>query len=238
MSNRAACTHSTKGFTFVESLVAMLLASLLMSLCVAATAAVRGDVRQLISQRDRVALERFTRALLAAELRGSRRDTDWVAPGGDSLVLRAFRGWAVLCPDSGDAVLSVPRGVRRPDAEKDSVLVLDARGAWVPARLVRRVVTEDGCGSAGGWVERWTLSPAVSGPVARYYESGSYHLVAGALRYRRGRGGRQPLTSALLTRASFLRAGLRSDLELGLIMEEGVGSPQPTATIWNAAPGR
>ena len=41
----------------------------------------------------------------------------------------------------------------------------------------------------------WTIEPPVTGAlVARIFERGSYHVVGRALRYRRGLGGRQPLT--------------------------------------------
>ena len=43
--------------------------------------------------------------------------------------------------------------------------------------------------------ELWTIDPPVPGAlVARIFERGSYHVSGGALRYRRGMGGRQPLT--------------------------------------------
>lgn len=228
-----------KGFSLVESLVAIILSLLLTTVCIAAAAAVRSNVEDLITRRDRIEVERVVTQLLTTELRGVRPGIDWEAPGGDSLSLRAFRGWALLCP-SGDSggPLAAPRGIRMPDSAKDSVLVLGPGGGWFAARLVRRGAAEGQCGPSGGRVERWELDPPVTGPVARYYERGSYHLSDGALRYRRGRGGRQPLTAQLLDRASFLRAGGPSDLVLGLFSEDPGPTADPTGSVWNAAPGR
>ena len=39
------------------------------------------------------------------------------------------------------------------------------------------------------------------------FETGTYHLSRGALRYRRGRGGRQPVTEEVLESGSFDSAG-------------------------------
>jgi hypothetical protein len=228
-----------KGFSLIESLVAIILSLLLTTVCIAAAAVVRANVEDLIGQRDHVEVERVVTQLLTTELRGVRPGIDWEAPGGDSLSLRAFRGWALLCPigDFGE-VLAATSGIRMPDPQKDSVLVLGPGGVWVPARLVRRNADEGRCGPSGGRVERWELDPPVQGSVARYYERGSYHLSDGALRYRRGRGGRQPLTAQSLDRTSFLRAGGSSDLELGLFSEDPGSTMDPTGSVWNAAPGR
>jgi hypothetical protein len=47
----------------------------------------------------------------------------------------------------------------------------------------------------GGDPELWSVDPPVPGAlVVRVFERGSYHVSGGALRYRRGMGGRQPLT--------------------------------------------
>ena len=56
-------------------------------------------------------------------------------------------------------------------------------------------MASDCLGAAGGTEETWVLSPDPPPSVfARLYEKGSYHWWAGALRYQRGDGGRQPLT--------------------------------------------
>jgi hypothetical protein len=49
------------------------------------------------------------------------------------------------------------------------------------------------------------------------FEAGSYHLSEGALRYRRGRGGRQPLTEEVLAGARLIDTlgALRALLPMG-----------------------
>lgn len=136
--------------------------------------------------------------LLPEEVSGGRPEEDWWASGGDSLALRAFRGVGLVKGGEvgGDELRVCFRGIRSPNADKDSVLLLGKDGRWRAHELLGRVRAEDECpGLGGGWEEVWTLSPDPGDAIlGRVYERGSYHLVNGALRYRRGEGGRQPLT--------------------------------------------
>ena len=83
--------------------------------------------------------------------------------------------------------------------------MLDAEGRWRAVDLVS-VAAEPSCAGeapfdagVGSVGERWRLGAAPADPVLlRLFETGSYHLSGGALRYRRGSGGRQPLTAAVL----------------------------------------
>ena len=62
-------------------------------------------------------------------------------------------------------------------------------------------------GDGEGWEELWEVEPLPGGALfGRVYERGSYHLTLGALRYRRGGGGRQPLTPLRVAEGS-LEAG-------------------------------
>lgn len=136
--------------------------------------------------------------LLPEELSGGLPDEDWWANGTDSLELRAFRGVGLVKGGVGgdDWVRVCFRGVRSPNPEKDSVLLLGGDGRWKAHGLLRRVKTDEACsGLGGGWEEDWSLSPEPGDAIlGRVFERGSYHLVNGALRYKRGEGGRQPLT--------------------------------------------
>lgn len=64
--------------------------------------------------------------------------------------------------------------------------------------------------SGRGW-DLWTVSDSVPAGLilVRYFERGSYHLSGDALRYRRGRAGRQPLTPETLRipESRFVMAG-------------------------------
>jgi hypothetical protein len=112
-------------------------------------------------------------------------------------------------------------GLRRPDPTKDSLLMLDDAGTWAAVGLVG-VASGPPCPQAPTTpAERWDISLPTSRPIVlvRLFEPASYHLAAGALRYRVGGGGREPLTpEALDTRRSVFtmdssRAGMR--LEAG-----------------------
>jgi hypothetical protein len=136
--------------------------------------------------------------LLPEELSGGRPGEDWWMAGGDSVALRAFRGLGIV-EEQGpapDELAICFRGIRAPDTEKDSVLLLETDGRWKAYELRWRAGAGGSCpGLGGGSLERWYLSPEPGdGVVARVFERGTYHLADGALRYRRGEGGRQPLT--------------------------------------------
>jgi len=136
--------------------------------------------------------------LVPEEVVHGRPGTDWWVGDEDSLALRSFRGLALVrrrTEASGSFVVCF-RGLRSPDPEKDSVLVLEQDGPWRAHDLTSRLSRSDECLDAGGGGEEvWTLSPIPSRPVLmKLFERGTYHLAQKALRYSRGRGGRQPLT--------------------------------------------
>jgi hypothetical protein len=158
---------------------------------------------------------------------------DWVMVGGDSLLLRAYRGHALLhsvAPEHG-TVLACYRGSRSASPEKDSVLLLGLDGQWRAGDLLSRTPASSSCEDLveGGRSERWTLAPMPVGVVlARVFETGSYHLVDGALRYRRGEGGRQPLTPETIENGRFLgpeEGG--SPLAWEILLRPSGGSPPP-----------
>lgn len=172
------------GFTVVELLVAGVCAAVLLHMAVSAQIRITGSVREEIARLDEAASLRAAGAVLGRETRWTAAGFDWGAPSGDSVPVRAVRGTAFGCGASG---LYAFEGFRAPNPVKDSVLVLGADGAWRASRLV-------GVTRRGACYE-WRLDPeAGSVSVAILFEAGTYHLADETLRYRTGRGGRQPVT--------------------------------------------
>ena len=142
---------------------------------------------------------RIARHVLSEELRAGVPAVDWLAGAADSIALRAFRGTGIVCGAAPPPALAVRyTGLRRPNTSKDSVLVLSGDAVWRVSGLMRARSRPDACGP-GLAGEVWLLDPPVPGAViGRIFERGSYHVAAGAFRYRPGRGGRQPLTAQVL----------------------------------------
>ena len=199
MSGRSS--EPRRGATVVEALVSLLLTFLIVELVWGLAAAARRAVVRLMEAEEALVTERVGWHVLQAEVRGGVPGRDWEVLDGTVLPVRAFRGVAEPCAEvsSSGAVVRY-RGIRLPEPDKDSVLVLTGGGAWRAVRLASREAGGEACGAyEGGRVERWTWEPPVEGPLLlRLYERGSYHLEDGAVRYRIGRGGRQPLTPEAL----------------------------------------
>lgn len=177
-----------------EVVVALLLGALLVVAVWRGAAAVRNESAHLHARaalRDAI---RVTGLVLDVEASG------FVGPAGrpGELGVRAPRWWAVPCdprPRTGGAAVAW-RGLRRPDPAKDSVVLVAGDGArWV--RALDRVVPSTRC-APDGLDLGWTPSAGEPVPVVvQGFERGVYR-VDDALRYRRGRGGAQPLTAARL----------------------------------------
>lgn len=184
-----------------------LLAALLIAALVGATLAalLRAQLRLGTRVNARAAaaeVERTAAVVLLGELRGMDPGRDIRGASADSLGIRAFRGVGVACAVGAGSVLVRYRGSRAPDLSKDSVLLLRAGSevAWSPGAVGKGV---HACASAEEEVFRFTPpGPVQPGDLLMVFETGSYHLADGALRYRRGQGGRQPLTRELLGAAS------------------------------------
>jgi hypothetical protein len=186
---------------------------------------------------DLLSSRRLAAIVVGKELRAGVRGRDWVVSDSDSLPLRAFRGWGPVCgPGTGPRDIVVAyRGERATNPAKDSVLIFTADG-WHQADLTRRASGASSCGAdLGGRYETWTLDPPISGAlVARVFERGSYHVSGGALRYRRGLGGRQPLTLDVFDERSTL-GGLVDGVVLWLPADgvpRGADSSSADLRIW------
>jgi hypothetical protein len=147
-------------------------------------------------QQDRLRLEEAVRTavvILGAELRVLATG-DVGAAGPDSVRLRAFRGAGAVCRQEEGRLVLRYAGLRLPDPDRDSVVVITADSEYALAFLAAHRVEECDRGVA------ITLHAQPSGvpALALVFETGAYSVGDGAVRYRRGAGGRQPLTEAVL----------------------------------------
>lgn len=149
---------------------------------------------------------RTARDILLAELRDLRPE-DIRAVARDSIALRVFRGWGIACSPRGIRY----SGLRAVDAGKDSMLI-----AETPSGFTGGGPAND-CGGLNNVIRVNPNRPLTPGSPVLFFETGTYYLANGALRYRRGREGRQPVTDELLDdRFSRLvpeSAALRIDLK-------------------------
>lgn len=204
---RAASRGSSPGFTLAEVLVALLLTFLVAALVLSTLARQRVVQDGLSRRADVLASVRVTRTVLGREIRGQPSTGEATAAwSADTLAIRAYRGFALVCPapapgaGAGRRLRVRPRGTREVVEGEDSVLVVFADGG----SLVRRVEARwpGGCAapeSGVGW-EEWELDAGVPAGalLVRYFQRVSYHLGDGTLRLRSGEGGRQPLTPEVL----------------------------------------
>lgn len=143
--------------------------------------------------------------ILDEEVRAGLPGRDWAVTSERSVELRAFRGSARICGVEGGRWAVAYRGLRLPDAERDSVLVLGMDGGWRAADL-------EGSWSGGTLCEldpgerarllAWSELEAPEPVLVRVFERGRYSLEDRSFRYRRGEGGRQPLTPDRVGEAS------------------------------------
>lgn len=194
---------SRAGFGLVEAIVALALASVLIALVAASVRNGARAARHAGATADAADAVRASALLLAAELRALEPRADLSGTGSDSLHLRAFRGIAIPCDTAQGGLVTRYRGLRQPDPAKDSILLLTPAGESVVA--LTGVAVSGGCTARPG--ERVLRLNAAPKPPAgtellAVFESGAYHLSGAALRYRRGAGGRQPLTADVLDDAA------------------------------------
>jgi hypothetical protein len=213
-----------RGSSLAELVVAMtvggLLSALLFGLLGAQVRLARETARR-IAIADAV---RVTNHVVAGEVR-RMAPQDLRALSRDSMAIRAFRGTAIVCAGDGEHLGVRFRGDRAPDPVKDSLLVVSPFAAERAVRLLdQRHAAVDGCfAMPGETVISWTVQPAIDmASVLLLFESGNYYLTAGALRYRLGAEGRQPVTTELFL-PPFTRfvAGSKVGFSLDLAAEPG-----------------
>lgn len=219
------------GASIPEVLVALILGALLLAGMVSAVRGASQAIAEQTRRSESAEVLRTVWSVLDEELSVGRPGLDWILEGEHALLLRAFRGIARVCGPADDpGVWAVAwRGQRAPDAGRDSLLALRQDGAWIAADLVEaraggNCVLEEG-ERAGRWRPDGSAASSPGEPILfRFFEWGRYSLEDGAFRYRRGAGGRQPLTPERLGPGSrFLDApegpGVRLELEPGGTVE-------------------
>lgn len=186
------------GWTLPEVLVSLVLTGFVAMAAAGAVEAHRGVLTRMTGRAEEDEAVRVIRGVLVDELRGAGA-ADHGTAGGDSVALRAYRSSVVVCePTAGNEWRVASRGLRRGDPEKDSVRILGVDGRWREGRLTRVGGRPGPCGDPSG-TEWWRVEPPQEVPplLIRAFERGGYHMASGTLRYRRGAGGRQPLTPEL-----------------------------------------
>jgi prepilin-type N-terminal cleavage/methylation domain-containing protein len=190
------------GFSLAEILVALAVGGVVLA---GVVGMIRGASRSVVDQTRRSESAEVLRtvwSVLDEELSAGVPGRDWTLEGEQAVVLRAYRGVARVCGPGDEAgTWAVAwRGHRAPVPDRDSLLVLRADGRWDPTPLLEErsggpCPLEPG-EAAGRWRPGGDLAAEPGGvPVLfRYFERGRYSLEDGAFRYRRGAGGRQPLT--------------------------------------------
>lgn len=215
-----------RGYTLAELTVTLAVLVLLLALSLRALAGVARTTTGLQERGAWLEAARASRWVLRSELGAGEPGRDWRLNPPDSVGLRAFRGVALVCSALDDSTFAVRvRSARLADPAKDSVLVLRGDGVWDVGRLVAIGPAAPDClDPSAGRVERWRVAGLESrtGPEAnpvllRLFEAGSYHVAGATLRYRRGRGGAQPLSEAVLRGARLVgdtSAGIFAGLEI------------------------
>lgn len=195
-------TRDHAGHSLAEALVALFVAGLFLICLTGILVAVGRVAARHADSAAAAETERTIMAILSAELRTlTAADAGF---GPDSVRLRAFRGGGDVCAVGPASVDVRYRGVRLPEQDKDSVLLI-----WTRAEAVFDLVGT-GAGSCAPGSLRLDLSTplpdSIGGPlVALAFETGAYSIGGAAFRYRRGGGGRQPLSEDNLSSASGMR---------------------------------
>ena len=195
-----------RGFSLLELLLTLALGGLVAG---ALFGLLHGQERLARAQADSITAAealRVSAIILAGELRLLAPAEDLALATPESVAVRAFRAFGVVCGRLGGEALVRRRGLRTADPAKDSVLLIRPDSPATPVALLGAAPAPAACAAAAGEaVERWALGvdvPPAAGSLLLLYETGTYALTGAALRYRRGEGGRQPLTVAWLDDAA------------------------------------
>ncbi len=194
------------GYSLVELLVALLVAGVFLAGLTSLLQGLSELSREVIRRVDEAQAVRTVWVTLDEELAAGRPGVDWILDGERAIRLRAFRGLARVtgAGEGSDRWTVAWVGHREPVGERDSLRVLTAEGRWYTAELRWTGSGPDPSAGDGGMVGargatwEWEHPPGAEPILARVFEAGRYSLEDGAFRYRRGAGGRQPLTPELL----------------------------------------
>lgn len=159
---------------------------------------------------------RSPEVVLPSEIRTLVPGIDLAVPDAAVIELRAIRGSGLVCRTDAGRLHLRYTGIRRPDPVKDSALLIVPGGTEKVLPVVASGPGAGECGAATALIEVPTDDAVSEGTAVLIFERGSYHLEQSAFRYRRGMGGRQPLTAELL-----------SDSESGFLLATPPGDPFP-----------
>jgi len=217
------------GSTLIELLASLMALGVIAAAC---AALIRSQALLLRNTSERAAADetlRAGRAVINAEL-GALLLSDLHAVARDSVALRVFRGAGIVCSTTPPRVTLRYRGVRQPDPTKDSLLIAGSEQSGTIRLLSSRI---DPCVTEAG-EQLVALEPDIpigSGAIVLFFESGSYHLAASALRYRRGASGLQPITDDFIDHATsqFLLLPGKPAFDVVLRSVAGPGAPSQEA---------
>lgn len=190
----ARCCRARPGSSLVEAVAVMTLTFIVMAVIAGISVAQMRLARTTAEQAQTAEAVRTVTAVLSGEAR-RMTPVDIAGASTDSFALRAFRGAGIPCGTGAGSVFVRYSGDRQPDPAKDSVLVVGV----APEYGVMLFDAQPAPGMCGALPGETVMELETSGTIPQesvvlVFESGSYHLTTGALRYRIGAGGRQPLT--------------------------------------------
>lgn len=178
------------------ALLELLTTSVLLTfVCAACAALLRADALIVTRTAEAAATDealRIAASVIRSELR-TATERDIRSAAADSIAARIFRGYAVVCASNGMTSHLRYRGLRAPDASKDSLLITEEELA-ISFRLSSTGPNSCAPNRREEIIAATTPRPLRLGSLLLFFESGSYHLSGKALRYRRGAEGRQPLS--------------------------------------------
>jgi prepilin-type N-terminal cleavage/methylation domain-containing protein len=152
------------GFSLVELTVGLALLGVIGAALVGLVQSVQRLARAQGARVELAEALRIAGTVLTGEVRVLEPGADLGVLTVDSVVLRAFRGAGVVCGAVGEEALVRYRGLRDPEPDKDSVLVLGPEEAEQAVVLGASAAVPTGCAAGEGEeVYRWRLgvkSPA------------------------------------------------------------------------------
>lgn len=201
----------------MELLVGLTLAGILLGSAVSLMGTLSRAVGEGMARWDYLEAVRTVWVTTERELRPGVPGRDWDVGADGVLRLRAFRGLGRVCGTGGEPGIHPVawRGERLPVPGADSLLILGRDGGWRTAALEAWSEAESssggdatGCGAdeteRSGWMQ-WEGAGSEPPVLVRGFERGAYSIQAGAFRYARGEGGRQPLTPEIVASAEGYR---------------------------------
>jgi len=214
------------GFALIELTTTLVLLALVSVVCALLLQSQAGLLRQEAERIATAEAVRTGRTALRGDL-GGATVADVLTMASDSAALRAFRGWGIVCAQSGARAALRYRGLRDPDDSKDSLLLV-RKDIVMAFRLSTSTALACAPQSDEQIIVIDTAAPLGDGAVALFFEPGIYHLSTDALRYHRPGESRQPLTDQLIDsrRSTFM---LDADSSGVRVHMRALGSTLPDA---------